>query len=49
MPAPTAMPKNGMKNSIPNRRPQNIPHVAPPPADGAWVVVNVDTCPRCRG
>ena len=33
-----AMPNTGTKNSSPNSRPQNMPHVVPP-ATGWWLVV----------
>lgn len=29
-PAPMAQPAKGMRNSVPKRRPQNPPHIAPP-------------------
>ena len=39
MPAPSASPANGMKNSNPNSSPQKPPHAAPPPADAPPCVV----------
>src|SRR5215216_6848433 len=46
-PAPTAMPRKGTKNIIPNSMPQNIPQVAPPPT-AWWLVITRSLPSRLR-